>query len=81
MIIQSQRKEIDEILESKVRKLKGISENPIDLEAWNEFLNKFKELFIKHLSYQEQTKLLKELIYRVELGGKDVKVHFFVPGQ
>lgn len=77
-VLQKQRKEIDNHLESKRRELKGVSENPVDSKDWQQFLKLFKELFTRHLNVEQQTKLLKKLIYRVELGSKDVKIHYFV---
>lgn len=76
--IQNQRKEIDETLELKARQLKGTSESPVGELLWAEFLKSFKELFVKHLSSEEQAKLIKKLIYRIELGSKEVKIHYFV---
>lgn len=77
-VLQNQKREIDEFLEMKRVELKGVTENPVDPDVWKEFLRLFKELFTRHLNVEQQTKLLKKLIDRVELGGKDVKIHYFV---
>lgn len=45
---------------------------------WKEFLAVFSKIFKTHLSVDEQTKLLKTLIYKIELGEKDLKIHYFV---
>ncbi len=53
-------------------------EVPVDTENWKEFLKVFGEIFKGHLSVEQQTRLIKKLIYRIELGAKDLKIHYFV---
>lgn len=77
-VLQTQKKELDELIESKKRELKGALDSVVDLDDWNKFLKLFNELFTRHLNVEQQTKLIKKLIYRIELGSKDVKIHYFV---
>ena len=76
--LQKQRDELDRNLEEKRRDLKGLMEVPVDTENWKEFLKVFGEIFKRHLTTEQQTKLIKKLIFKIELGAKDLKIHYFV---
>ena len=76
--LQKQKEEIDRLLEEKRKELKGLMEVPVDTENWKEFLKVFGEIFKRHLSVEQQTKLIKKLIFKIELGAKDLKIHYFV---
>ena len=76
--LQKQRDQLDRNLEEKRRDLKGLMEVPVDTENWKEFLKVFGEIFKRHLSVEQQTKLIKKLIFKIELGAKDLKIHYFV---
>lgn len=76
--LQKQRDEVTQLIQEKQRELKGLMEKPSSVENWKEFLEVFGKIFKTHLSVDEQTKLLKTLIYKIELGQKDLKIHYFV---
>lgn len=76
--LESQKEELNKLLEEKKRELKGVMEAPTDLANWEEFLRLFSEIFKRHLSTNEQTKLISRMISKIELGAKDMKIHYFV---
>ena len=76
--LQKQKEELDHLLESKRRELKGLMENPADIQNWKEFLSVFGKIFHSHLTVDQQTQLIKKLIYRIELGVNDIRIHYFV---
>ncbi|MBI99588.1 MAG: hypothetical protein CME67_00025 [Halobacteriovoraceae bacterium] len=53
-------------------------ESPSSLENYFEFLRLFSENFKSNLSTDEQTKLIKKIVSKIELGKKDLKIHYFV---
>ncbi len=76
--LQKQKEEIDKLLEQRRKDLKGLMDTPVDAEDWKDFLRLFGEIFKSHLSVNQQTKLIKKLIFKIELGAKDLKIHYFV---
>lgn len=53
-------------------------ESPSNLENYSEFLRLFSEIFKRHLSTDEQTKLIKKIVSKIELGKKYLKIHYFI---
>ena len=49
-------------------------ESPSNLENYSEFLRLFSEIFKRHLSTDEQTKLIKKIVSKIELGKKYLKI-------
>jgi site-specific DNA recombinase len=76
--LQKQKEEMNKLLEDKRKQLKGVMDTPVDTENWKEFLQVFGEIFKRHLTTEQQTKLIKKLIFKIELGAKDLKIHYFV---
>ncbi|MBD65429.1 MAG: hypothetical protein CME62_09495 [Halobacteriovoraceae bacterium] len=76
--LQKQRDEVCRLIDEKQRELKGLMEKPATEKNWREFLGVFSKVFKTHLSVDEQTRLLKSLIYKIELGSQELKIHYFV---
>ncbi|MAZ50105.1 MAG: hypothetical protein CME65_16200 [Halobacteriovoraceae bacterium] len=76
--LEKQKEQMSTLLQEKKIELKGATESPIDLENWRAFLKTFSEIFKRHLSTDEQTKLISRLVSKIELGAKDLKIHYFV---
>tara|TARA_Y100000590_G_scaffold469004_1_gene654361 strand:- start:3354 stop:5000 length:1647 start_codon:yes stop_codon:yes gene_type:complete len=76
--LQKQKEELEKEIEENKKELKGTTDAPIDEETWKRFLEVFGEMFVSELSTDQQSKLIKNLIYKIELGEKEVKIHYFV---
>ena len=76
--LEKQKEEVNKLLEEKRRELKGAIDSPTDLENFEKFLQIFSEIFKRHLTTEQQTKLVRKLISKIELGAKDLKIHYFV---
>lgn len=76
--LEKQKDEINKNLEERRRELKGLMEEPAKTENWKKFLEVFGKAFKNHLSTDDQTKLIKTLVHKIELGEKDLKIHYFV---
>lgn len=76
--LQKQRDEVCLLIEDKKRELKGLVQKPATKDSWREFLQVFSKIFQTHLSIDDQTKLLKTLIHKIEIGENDLKIHYFV---
>jgi site-specific DNA recombinase len=76
--LEKQKLEVTKILEEKRKELSGVSETPANKESWEMFLRTFSEIFKRHLSTDEQTKLIRKVISKIELGEKEMKIHYFV---
>lgn len=76
--LQKQKDEINKSLEKKQKELNGLMEEPAKTDNWKKFLEVFGKIFKTHLSVDDQTKLIKTLVHKIELGAKDLKIHYFV---
>jgi site-specific DNA recombinase len=76
--LEKQKKEVMIMLEKKRKELKGVSDNPVDFESFYQFLQVFSEIFKGQLSSDEQGKLIRKLVSKIELGENEIKIWFNV---
>lgn len=76
--LEKQKKEITTLLEVKRKELKGVSDSPVDFESFCEFLEVFTTIFKEQLSPDEQGKLIRKLVSKIELGKSEIKIWFHV---
>lgn len=76
--LQEQREELDGLLEEKRRELKGLMDTPASVENWQKFMEAFGRVFKSSLSVDDQTRLIKTLIHKIELGREEIKIHYYV---
>ncbi len=76
--LEKQKKEITTLLEAKRKELKGVSDCPVDFESFYQFLQVFSERFKEQLNPDEQGKLIRKLVSKIELGANEIKIWFHV---
>lgn len=76
--LQTQLNELDSTLLDKRAALKTPMERVVDFESWKQFLKSFGEIFKTCLDPDQQARLIRTLVDKIELGAKDLKIHYFV---
>ncbi len=77
-VLQKQKDEVESELLKRKSELKASSENAVSDQDWYEFLKVFSEIFKTQLNCDEQSRLIKKLVHRIELGEKNLKIHYYV---